>query len=85
MGWLKNLINERKEKWRKNTINGAKSEAQRLFQIKEYNSLLWLAYNGQLIAPFTILCNGEDANECIALIKAIRDLYVERVTDGNER
>jgi hypothetical protein len=85
MRWFKELIEKRKEKWHKNAINGAKSEAKRLFQIKEYNSLLWLTYNGQLVAPFAMLCGGEDVNKCVALLNAIRDLYVKRITDGNER
>ena len=85
MGWLNELIAKRKERWHKNAINGAESEAKRLFQTKEYNSLLWLTYNGQLIAPFAMLCSGEEVYECIALLNAIRDLYVKRITDGNER
>ena len=85
MQWFKELIARRKEKWRKNAINGAESEAKRLFQIKEYNSLLWLTYNGQLVAPFAMLCSGEDVNESVALLNAIRELYVKRITDGNER
>ena len=79
------MIAKRKEMWHKNAINGAESEAKRLFQIKEHNSLLWLTYNGQLIAPFAMLCGGEEVNECIALLNAIRELYVKRITDGNER
>ena len=79
------MIAKRKERWRKNAINGAKSEAKRLFQIKEYNSLLWLTYNGQLIAPFAMLCGGEDVNECVVFLNVIRDLYAERVVNENER
>ena len=85
MRWFKEFIAKRKEKWHKNAINGVESEAKRLFQIKEYNSLLWLTYNGQLIAPFAMLCSGEDVNESVALLNAIRDLYTERVVNGNER
>ena len=83
MRWFKEFIAKRKEKFHQNTINGAKSEAKRLFQIKEYNSLLWLTYNGQLVAPFTLLCSGEDINECVALLNTIRDLYIERILNGN--
>ena len=85
MRWFNEFIAKRKEKWHKNAINGAESEAKRLFQIKEYNSLIWLTYNGQLIAPFAMLCSGKDVNESVALLNAIRDLYVKRITDGNER
>ena len=85
MKWLKNWYDKHKKKWHENSIAGAKAEAQRLFQIKEHNSLLWLTYNGQLVAPFAMLCNGEDTNECVALINSIRDLYVERILDENER
>jgi hypothetical protein len=85
MKWLKNWYDERKKKWHENSIAGAKAAAKRIFQIKEYNSLLWLTYDGQLVAPFAMLCNGEDINECVALINTIRDLYVERILDGNER
>jgi hypothetical protein len=85
MGWLRNLIENRKEKWQKNAAKIAKEEAIRLFQIREHNHLLWLTYDGHLIAPFSILCNGEDVNECIALINTIRDLYVEMAINGNKR
>ena len=85
MRWFKELITKRKEMWHKNAINGAESEAKRLFQIKEHNSLLWLTYNGQLIAPFAMLCSDEDVNKSVALLNAIRDLYVKTITDGNER
>lgn len=84
MGWLRDIIENRKKNWHKNAIKFAKEEATRLFQIKEYNSLLWLTYNGQLVAPFAMLCNGDDANECVALVNAIRDLYVKRIADGKE-
>jgi hypothetical protein len=85
MGWLRDIIENRKKNWHKNAIKFAKEEATRLFQIGEHNSLLWLIYDGHLIAPFAMLCNGDDANECVALINTIRDLYVKRITDGNER
>ena len=85
MSWFKEFIAKRKDKWHKNAINGAKREAERLYQIKEHNSLIWLTYNGQLIAPFAMLCSGEDVNESVALLNAIRDLYTERVVNENER
>lgn len=85
MWWLRDLIDNHKEKWHKNAERTAKEEATRLFQVKEHNSLLWLTYDGNLIAPFTLLCKGNDVNECVALINTIRDLYVERFTDGNKR
>ena len=78
------MIAKRKERWRENTIKFAKEESTRLFQITEHNSLLWLTYNGQLVAPFAMLCNGDDASECVALVNAIRDLYVKRIADGKE-
>ena len=84
MRWLKELIAKRKERWHKNAIKSAKEEATRRFQIGEYNSLLWLMNDGHLIAPFTMLCNGEDASECVALLNEIRDLYVRRIVDEKE-
>lgn len=85
MGWIRNAISKRKEKLHKNAVKDAKIEACRLFQIKEHNSLLWLTFDGFLIAPFSIICKGEDANECVALLNAIRDIYVERVANENKR
>lgn len=85
MKWLKNWYDKHKKKWRENSIAGAKAEAQRLFQIKEHNSLLWLTYNGQLVAPFSVLCSGEDINKSVALLNAIRELYLKRIIDENER
>ena len=85
MGWIRNAISKRKEKWHNNAVKNAKSRAITLFQVKEYNSLLWLTFDGFLIVPFSMLCKGDDASEYITLLNAIRDIYAKMITDGNER
>jgi len=85
MNWIRNAISKRKEKLHKNAVENAKIEACRLFQIKEYNSLLWLTFDGFLMVPFYMLCKGDDTSECIALLNAIRDIYAKRITNENKR
>ena len=85
MSWIRNAISKRKERWHNNAVKNAKNEAITLFQVKEHNSLLWLTFDGFLIVPFSMLCKGDDASEYIAMLNAIRDIYVERVANGNER
>jgi len=85
MGWISNMLHKRKEKWHENAIKGAKREAYRRFQIREYNHLLWLTHDGQLIVPFNMVCGGTDSSEFTALLNAIRDLYVERTVGDDEK
>lgn len=85
MGWIRTAISKRKERWHNNVVKNAKSRAITLFQVKEYNSMLWLTFDGFLIVPFSMLCKGDDTSECIALLNAIRDIYVERVANENKR
>lgn len=79
MSWLENIIVKYKKKWNKNTVIATKAEAYRLYQIKEYNSHLWLTYNDVLIVPFDLICDPSKTAQCIALLETIRDLYVERM------
>ena len=82
MSWLSNIISKRKEKLHANSIKKAKEDASTIFQIKEYNSHMWLTCNGELVAPFTLLLmNDEYVDECISLVNNIRELYVERITN----
>ena len=84
MNWLANVIERFKKKWNKRTIIAIKDEACTLYQIKEYDSLLWLTYNGQLIVPFTLICNtNNDVAECVALLEVIREMYVKRMIGTN--
>lgn len=88
MNWLDNVIERFKKKWDKRTIIAIKDEACMLYQIKEYDSLLWLTYNGQLIVPFNLICDASSTVQCLALLDTIRDLYVKRTigkTNKDER
>ena len=84
MNWLENIIVKHKKKWNKNTIIATKDEAYRLYQIKEYDSHLWLTYNDVLIVPFDLICDSSNTTQCIALLETIRDLYVKRMIGKNE-
>ena len=79
MNWFENIIVKYKKKWNKNTIIATKNEAHRLYQIKEYDSHLWLTYNGVLIVPFHLICDASSTVQCLALLDTIRDLYVKRM------
>jgi hypothetical protein len=82
MRWILDVVNRRKEKSHANAIKKAKQDANMIFQIKEYNSHMWLTCNGELVAPFTLLLmNDEYVDECISLVNSIRELYVERITN----
>ena len=48
-----------------------------VFQIKEYNSLLWFTYNGSLFAPCTS-CGCKTGEDAVAMVNVIRQQYVER-------
>ena len=84
MNWFENIIVKHKKKWNKNTIIATKDEAHRLYQIKEYDSHLWLTYNDVLIVPFDLICDSSNTAQCIALLETIRDLYVKRMIGENE-
>ena len=84
MNWFENIIAKHKKKWNKNTIIATKAEAHRLYQIKEYNSHLWLTYNDVLVVPFDLICDPSNTAQCIALLETIRDLYVKRMIGENE-
>ena len=83
MSWILDVVNRRKEKSHANAIKKAKQDANVIFQIKEYDSHMWLTCNGELVAPFTLLLmNDEYVDECISLVNNIRELYVERITNS---
>jgi hypothetical protein len=65
---------KRKEKREKALLETAKS----LFDVTFEEDALWLCYNGQLIAPMSMLTDKNDINECMALVSLMRQLYVKR-------
>lgn len=73
---LLDLFNKekRKEAREKALLEASKS----LFDVTCEEDSLWLCYNGQLIAPMSMLTNSTDINECMALVSVMRQLYVKR-------
>lgn len=52
--------------------------AKSLFDVTFEEDALWLCYNGQLVAPMSMLTNSTDINECMELVSVMRQLYVKR-------
>ena len=65
---------KRKEARQKALLETAKS----LFDVTFEEDVLWLCHNGQLVAPMSMLTNSTDIHECMALVSAMRQLYVKR-------
>lgn len=65
---------KRKEIREKALLETAKS----LFDVTFEEDALWLCYNGQLVAPMSMLTNSTDINECMELVSVMRQLYVKR-------
>ena len=65
---------KRKEKREKALLETAKS----LLDVTFEEDALWLCYNGQLVAPMSMLTNSTDINECMELVSVMRQLYVKR-------
>lgn len=74
--WFFDLFDKEKRKEaREKSIN---ETAKVLFDVTLEDDSLWLCYNGQLVAPMSMLTDKNDINECMALVSAMRKLYVER-------
>ena len=66
---------EKRKEAREKSIN---ETAKVLFDVTFEDDALWLCYDGQLIAPMSMLTNSTDIHECMALVSAMRQLYVKR-------
>ena len=73
--WFFDLFKEKQEARRRKNIEIA---AKELFDVTLDKGELWLCYAGELIAPMSILTDKSDISECMALVSAMRKLYVER-------
>jgi hypothetical protein len=73
---LFDLFNKEKRKEaREKSIN---ETAKVLFDVTIEDDSLWLCYNGQMVAPMSMLTNSTDINECMELVSVMRQLYVKR-------
>lgn len=68
MGFLQKYFNDEDGRLRKNI-----DAANTLFQVKEYDSELWLTYDGWLVCPCSML-----KDDPVESIKRMRELYLER-------
>jgi len=48
-------------------------QANELFQLREYDSQIWLTFNGSLVCPSEML-----SIEPVEAVKKMRELYIER-------
>lgn len=68
-----------KEKRRQARENAVKETAKVLYNVTLWqDGELWLCFNGELIAPMSMLTNSTDIHECMALVSVMRELYVKR-------
>lgn len=75
--WFLDLFN--KEKRRQARENAIKETAKVLYNVTlEQDGELWLCFNGELIAPMSMLTLKADVSECVALVSVMRELYVKR-------
>lgn len=72
---LFNIFN--KESIREHKKKQLEQRAETLFDVTLSKNQLWLCYNGNLIAPMSMLTDKDDVNECAALVSTIRQLYVD--------
>jgi hypothetical protein len=73
---LFDLFNKEKRKEaREKSIN---ETAKVLFDVTIEDDSLWLCYNGQMVAPMSMLTNSTDINEYMKLVSVMRQLYVKR-------
>lgn len=68
-----------KEKRRQARENAVKEAANVLYNVTlGQDGELWLCFNGELIAPMSMLTLKSDVSECVALVSVMRELYVKR-------
>ncbi len=68
-----------KEKRRQARENVVKENAKVLYNVTLWqDGELWLCFNGELIAPMSMLTLKSDVSECVALVSVMRELYVKR-------
>lgn len=76
-------ITERIKQWKKSfdakKIERIEEEAKEIFQLKEYESQVWLTYRGALICPVRLI-----EGDTIVSLNVMRSMYIERAKK-NER
>lgn len=70
---INNLIQQRRESFRKRRHARLQTEAEEKYQIKELDRQVWLTYNGNTILPQSML-----KDDIVVVLNTIRKLYVER-------
>lgn len=77
-----NIIEHIKQ-WKKSfdakKIERIEEESKEIYQVKEFESQLWLTYRGALICPTKLL-----EGDAIASLNVMRSMYIERAKK-NER
>lgn len=77
-----NIIEHIKQ-WKKSfdakKIERIEEEAKEIFQLKEYESQVWLTYRGDLICPVRLI-----EGDTIVSLNVMRSMYIERAKK-NER
>lgn len=74
MNKIKELLARRRQRRAEKRHQHIVERSQELFQICEYNSNVWLTYDGFLVCPAYLL--GGDDN--VETLNEIRDLYIKR-------
>ena len=80
MRYIKEQIEQYKDRQSKKKLNDIIAISKEKFQIREYNGEVYLTVDGQLICPMSMLRNDE-----VSVLSDIRDLYIDRKCAGIER
>lgn len=84
---IKQFFEDWRKKREKSNVKRVEKDALYLYQIREYDNGLWLTYNGNLVAPMSLLVNAENsdyATKAVSLVYMLRKLYIERMTHTSE-
>lgn len=80
MGIIEKFFKTRQQSKAAKKEHDLQKSANELFQIEEYDGLLWVTYMGNKVCPCEMLID-----EPIPAIKKMREMYVSRVkTESNE-
>ena len=68
------IIDSYKESSRKRKLERLKDNSSYLFQVKEHKGELWVTYNNELFAPYSIIKSAPE--DVIVFLDKIRDIYI---------
>lgn len=67
-----------KEWWKESNRKSLEKVAESKFQAREKDGNIWFVFNGEPIAPFSIITKNGTTEEIIGLLETLRKLFVEK-------